>query len=292
MGGGARMKTVNELSKITGLSKRTIRYYDEINLLKPEAISDAGYRLYGNKSLEILQQILIFRELNIPLSDIQSILNNPHLDKLQLLEIHKQLLILKRDHLNDLIALTDKMIKGDGEMSFDEFNINKIEQTMKRNTEFLKNYNKLYEDEGFNKKVIDCIKENPEVIKLMYGSLENYNEQLKTAPERIKNYSNIQSQMDEINTQLGKMQHKDVASPEIQSLVQQLDELMVEMCGVGFQQFKKVREYTEKDLKDPQKMEEHKKDLESLAQLHDDKFGKGAYAFRCKAIQYYLEAHS
>ena len=97
------MKTVNELSKITGLSKRTIRYYDQINLLKPEVISESGYRLYGNKSLEILQQILIFRELNVPLEDIKEILDNKQLDKLQLLKSHKQLLILKRDHLNDII---------------------------------------------------------------------------------------------------------------------------------------------------------------------------------------------
>ena len=287
------MKTVNELSKITGLSKRTIRYYDQINLLKPEVISESGYRLYGNKSLEILQQILIFRELNVPLEDIKEILDNKQLDKLQLLKSHKQLLILKRDHLNDVISLVDKIINnGDDKMSFEEFNINKIEQTMKHNSEFLKNYDKSLYDEGFNEKALNSIKENPEIIKLMYGSLENYNEVLKTAPERIKNYKNIKSQMDEIDRELAKLQDKDVSSPEIQSLIGRLDKLMVEMCGIGFKQIAKTREYNKEVLKDPQKMEEHKRDLESISKVFDNEFGKGAYEFRQKAINYYLKSQA
>ena len=287
------MKTVNELSKITGLSKRTIRYYDQINLLKPEVISESGYRLYGNKSLEILQQILIFRELNVPLEDIKEILDNKQLDKLQLLKSHKQLLILKRDHLNDVISLVDKIINnGDDKMSFEEFNINKIEQTMKHNSEFLKNYDKSLYDEGFNEKALNSIKENPEIIKLMYGSLENYNEVLKTAPERIKNYKNIKSQMDEIDRELAKSQNKDVSSPEIQSLIGRLDKLMVEMCGIGFKQIAKTREYNKEVLKDPQKMEEHKRDLESISKVFDNEFGKGAYEFRQKAINYYLKSQA
>ena len=288
------MKTVNELSKITGLSKRTIRYYDQINLLKPEVISESGYRLYGNKSLEILQQILIFRELNVPLEDIKEILDNKQLDKLQLLKSHKQLLILKRDHLNDVISLVDKIINnGDDKMSFEEFNINKIEQTMKHNNEFLKNYDKsLYNKDFDYEKAINYIRENPEIIKLMYGSLENYNEILKTTPERIKNYKNIQSQMDEIDRELAKSQDKDVSSPEIQSLIGRLDEFMVEMCGVGFKQLVKAKEYNKEVLKDPQKLEEHKKDLESISKVFDKEFGKGAYEFRKKAINYYLKSQS
>lgn len=284
------MKTVNELSKITGLSKRTIRYYDQINLLKPEVISESGYRLYGNKSLEILQQILIFRELNVPLEDIKEILDNKQLDKLQLLKSHKQLLILKRDHLNDVISLVDKIINnGDGKMSFDEFNISKIEQTMKHNSEFLKNYDKSLYDEGFNEKALNSIKENPEIIKLMYGSLENYNEVLKTAPERIKNYKNIKSQMDEIDRELGKSQDKDISSPEIQSLIGRLDKLMVEMSGIGFKQIAKTWEHNKEILKDPQKLEKHKKELETISKTYDKEFGKGAFEFRHKAIEFYCK---
>ena len=60
------MNTVKEISKITGISIRTLRYYDEIGLLKPTELSKAGYRLYDQKALERLQQILFFRELEIP----------------------------------------------------------------------------------------------------------------------------------------------------------------------------------------------------------------------------------
>jgi len=216
------------------------------------------------------------------------------LDKLQLLKSHKQLLILKRDHLNDVISLVDKIIdNGDGKMSFEEFNINKIEQTMKHNHEFLKNYDKsLYNKDFDYEKTINYIRENPEIIKLMYGSLENYNEILKTTPERIKNYKNIKSQMDEIDRELAKSQNKDVSSSEIQSLIGRLDELMVEMCGVGFKQLVKAKEYNKEVLKDPQKLEEHKKELESISKMFDNEFGKGAYEFRHKAINYYLKSQA
>ena len=63
------MKTVKEISMITGVSIRTLRYYDEISLLKPTELTQTGYRLYDNKALEKLQEILFFRELEIPLID-------------------------------------------------------------------------------------------------------------------------------------------------------------------------------------------------------------------------------
>ncbi len=288
------MKTVKQVADLTGLSVRTLHHYDTIGLFKPSKYSESGYRLYSDEDLKTLQQILIFKELNVALSDIKEILDNKQLDKLQLLKSHKQLLILKRDHLNDVISLVDKIINnGDDKMSFEEFNINKIEQTMKHNHEFLKNYDKsLYNKDFDYEKTINYIRENPEIIKLMYGSLENYNEILKTTPERIKNYKNIKSQMDEIDRELAKSQNKDVSSPEIQSLIGRLDEFMVEMCGVGFKQLVKAKEYNKEVLKDPQKLEEHKKDLESISKVFDKEFGKGAYEFRKKAINYYLKSQS
>lgn len=88
------MKTVKEVSKIAGVSIRTLRYYDEIGLLKPTKISDAGYRLYDNKALERLQEIMFFRELEIPLTDIKKIMDNPNYDKEQVLlsTCHSELL--------------------------------------------------------------------------------------------------------------------------------------------------------------------------------------------------------
>ena len=71
------MMTVKEIAEITGISARTLHYYDEIGLLKPTAKSEAGYRLYDDKALETLQQILFFREFDIPLKEIKSIITSP-----------------------------------------------------------------------------------------------------------------------------------------------------------------------------------------------------------------------
>ena len=75
------MKTVKEVSMITGVRIRTLRYYDEIGLLRPTELTETGYRLYDNKALEKLQEILFFRELEIPLIDIKKIMDTPNFNK-------------------------------------------------------------------------------------------------------------------------------------------------------------------------------------------------------------------
>ncbi len=67
------MKTVKDVSQLSGISIRTLRYYDEIGLLKPSALSNSGYRLYDNKALARLQEIMFFKELEVPLSEIKEI---------------------------------------------------------------------------------------------------------------------------------------------------------------------------------------------------------------------------
>ena len=86
------MKTVKDVAEISGVSIRTLRYYDEIGLLKPTQITEAGYRLYDNKALEQLQEILFFRELEIPLVEIKKIMENPNYDKEKILATQKALL--------------------------------------------------------------------------------------------------------------------------------------------------------------------------------------------------------
>lgn len=86
------MKTVKDVAEISGVSIRTLRYYDEIGLLKPTQITDAGYRLYDNKALEQLQEIIFFRELEIPLVEIKNIMENPDYDKEKILATQKVLL--------------------------------------------------------------------------------------------------------------------------------------------------------------------------------------------------------
>ena len=96
------MKTVKEVSMITGVSIRTLRYYDEIGLLKPTELTETGYRLYDNKALEKLQEILFFKELEIPLIDIKKIMDAPNYDKEQILITQKALLEQKRNRSNFL----------------------------------------------------------------------------------------------------------------------------------------------------------------------------------------------
>ena len=97
------MKTVKEVSMITGVSIRTLRYYDEIGLLKPTELTETGYRFYDNKALEKLQKILFFRELEIPLIDIKKIMDTPNYDKEQILITQKALQEQKRNRLNGII---------------------------------------------------------------------------------------------------------------------------------------------------------------------------------------------
>lgn len=97
------MRTVNEVSKLTGVSIRTLQYYDSIGLLKPTEYTEVGYRLYDEEALERLQQILLFRELEFPLKEIKDIIYNPKFNKEKVLEQQIELLVLKKEHIENLI---------------------------------------------------------------------------------------------------------------------------------------------------------------------------------------------
>ena len=98
------MKTVKEVSRITGVSVRTLHHYDAIGLLKPTQITEAGYRLYDDTALKRLQSILLFRELEFPLQEIKDILNRPNFDPRDALEDQIHLLELRKQHLEALIS--------------------------------------------------------------------------------------------------------------------------------------------------------------------------------------------
>jgi len=115
------MRTVKEVSKITGISVRTLHYYDEIGLLKPTEKSEAGYRLYDDPALEALQQILFFREFDISLKKIKSIMKNPDLDKNQMLQMQRNMLIAKKTRIGRLISSIDEILKGENRMDFEVF---------------------------------------------------------------------------------------------------------------------------------------------------------------------------
>jgi len=107
------MMTVNEVSKLTGVSIRTLQYYDTIGLLKPVEYTGAGYRLYDDTSLERLQQILLFRELEFPLKEIKRIIDAPNFNRNRALEQQIELLTMKKEHLENLINFA-RGIKGIG----------------------------------------------------------------------------------------------------------------------------------------------------------------------------------
>ena len=127
------MITVNEVSKLTGVSIRTLHYYDEIHLLKPTKITESGYRLYDEDSLERLQQILLFRELEFPLKEIKQILDSPGFDRQKALEQQIELLTLKKEHLENLILFA-RGIHGIGvrTIDFSAFDTKKLDEYAKK----------------------------------------------------------------------------------------------------------------------------------------------------------------
>lgn len=122
------MMTVKEISELTGISARTLHYYDEIGLFTPTEKSDAGYRLYDDKALETLQQILFFREFDIPLKEIKAIMNNPALDKNQILQMQKKMLLAKKERMERLIASIDDILKGENKMDFTIISKTEVEE--------------------------------------------------------------------------------------------------------------------------------------------------------------------
>ncbi|NNV03335.1 MerR family transcriptional regulator [Anoxybacillus sediminis] len=103
---------VKEVAELAGVSVRTLHYYDQIGLLKPAAITPAGYRLYTDEDLERLQQILFFKELGFPLQEIKQILDSPGFDRAQALRDHKQLLLEKKKRLEEIIRTVDKTLSS------------------------------------------------------------------------------------------------------------------------------------------------------------------------------------
>lgn len=111
---------VKEVAELVGISVRTLHHYDEIGLLVPDETSEAGYRIYSQQNLAMLQQILFFRELGFPLKQIKEIVTDPAFDRLKALRLHEQLLLDKRQRLEKLLETVRKTIsnaKGEMEMS-------------------------------------------------------------------------------------------------------------------------------------------------------------------------------
>ena len=116
------MKTVKQVSQVSGVSVRALHHYDAIGLLKPTRVTEAGYRLYDDTALERLQSILLFRELQFPLKEIGRILDTPGLDREAALNDQIRLLELQRAHIARLLSAAREMQKNGGKiMSFSVF---------------------------------------------------------------------------------------------------------------------------------------------------------------------------
>lgn len=102
--------SVRKLSKLAGVSVRTLHHYDQIGLLQPSTRTEAGYRLYTEKELLRLQQILFYKELDFPLQEIRDILDDPDFDLVQALKSHKKALQCRRDRIATLLVTIDKTI--------------------------------------------------------------------------------------------------------------------------------------------------------------------------------------
>lgn len=170
--------TVQKLAKIAGISSRTLRYYDEIGILKPARINSSGYRVYGEAEVNRLQQILFYRELGVGLSSIKEIVTSPSFDGLKALREHRENLLEKRMQIELLIANVDKTIaltEGRMEMSdkekFEGFKEKLIEDNEKKYGEEIRS--KYGDDEvnASNKKIKGMTEEQYSQWKLLEESV-------------------------------------------------------------------------------------------------------------------------
>ena len=276
------MKTVKDVSEITGVSIRTLRYYDEIGLLNPTELTKAGYRLYDNKALEKLQEIMFFRELEIPLMDIKKIMDNPNYDKEQALLAQKSLLEQKRNRLNGIIELITDVVKGVNTMSFGAFNNEEIQKMVNHTLECM------------SKKSLD-----EQVQK--YGSMEKYKEHL------VSGFANEQATADLLKWYGSKEKAID-AVMQATGNTEELKQEQEENAKI-YKQFMTAKETDDMDMAHSavELLAENYKTMfaldnarnilldlakeyllsQKLAEATDSQFGKGCSEYVAHAIQHY-----
>lgn len=279
------MRTVKQVSQLTGISVRTLQYYDEIGLFKPSKITAAGYRLYNDGDLESLQQILFFRELNFPLKDIKAIMQNPQYDKSQAFVRQKELLEAKRDRLNGLLDLLNKLIKGEKCMSFKEFDMSGYFGLLK---DFRDNHGddivKIWGSMEKFDQTVEKIKGNEEKAAKAairyYDSIEKYTEAMKEhlneLPKKAQTWSEYRNgdytkKISELMKKLTSDLSKDTSSDEIHFLIGE----WVKMSPVssGDQYWSIIAEGYLSDS--------------TIIEANDKMYGKGAAAFIGKALKVY-----
>ena len=209
------MMTVKKVSDLTGVSVRTLQYYDKIGLLSPTELTGAGYRLYDDTALERLQQILLFRELEFPLKEIKAILDSPNFDSKKALSQQIELLELKKQHLENLInfARGIKMI-GVRAVDFSAFDRTKIDEYAKKAREQWSDTDAYKE---FIEKTKDRTQEEDELLAegfmslfVEFGTMKNESpdlDKVQLQVKKIQDYitEHLYTCTDTILASLGKM---------------------------------------------------------------------------------------
>ncbi|KEZ90782.1 MerR family transcriptional regulator [Lacrimispora celerecrescens] len=286
------MKTISQVAELTGISTRTLQYYDEIGLLKPSELTPSGYRLYSDEALQKLQQILFFKELDFKLKEINEILQKPEFDKVEAFKKQKKLLCLKRDRIDKLIELLDRLEKGEPCMSFKEFDLSEYIEALEqfknqKEDDVIKHWGSI---ENFNQLIQKIKDDESNVAKLaikQFGSIEKYTEAMKynlehfsdlmeQSKELAKNKDEILQKSNDLYVKLTSDLIKDATSREIQDIVHEIVELSNENnlgidMGDGFWDMV-IESYSH----------------DTIREITDKKYGAGASDYIKKALQYYF----
>lgn len=284
------MKTISQVAKITGISIRTLQYYDEIGLLKPSALTLSGYRMYDDEALQTLQQILFFKELGFQLREIREILKKPDFDRIAAFTKQKELLLLKRNRIDRLIQLLSRLEKGEQRMSFKEFDLSDYIEALenfKSNSkdDIIKHWGSIENFNMFIQKIKDDESELAKLAIKQFGSVEKYTEAMKYNLEHFSEIMEKQQaevpesalQIDDLYKQLFSSTDKDASSDEVQHIVQEIVSLMKENVSIdllGETYWNTIIETYSNDY---------------FKTITDTKYGKGASDYIVKAFLHYTK---
>ncbi len=285
------MRTISQVAELTGISIRTLQYYDEIGLLKPSELTQSGYRLYDDEALQKLQQILFFKELDFKLKDIREILEKPDFDQIAAFRKQKELLLLKRNRTDKLIQLLTRLEKGEQCMSFKEFDLSDYIHALEdfksnQAEEVIRHWGSVENFDIFIQKVKDDESEIAKLAIRQFGSVEKYTEAMKynlehfseimetKLPEEAKE---IARQSDMLYGKLTADLSEDVSSPKIQSIVHELLQFI-------------QKNSTSVSLGKPyMDMLINAYSNDYIKSIADSKYEKGASDYIVKAFRYYSE---
>ena len=280
------MRTVKEISDLTGISVRTLHYYDEIGLLKPTEKSDAGYRLYDDKALETLQQILFFREFDISLKEIKAVLDNPALERNQILQVPRKMLVTKKERMERLIASIDDILKGENKMDFTIFTKTEVEEMFQTMLEHMpenmrniaiKEFGSIEQWKKHYMEVVSSEEMQKGYAKVVewYGGKDKFLSVARTpvSKEVAESYN---KRIEAILQKLIAKQNCDIDSFEVKELVGEYGFVMKQLAQI-------------KEEKGFMMAQAQYYRNEQIKPMIDEKYGEGASDFFAQAIENYYK---